>query len=151
MPAGRPTKYRDEYAEQAFNYCLLGATDKELAAFFGVEERTINGWKLEHPEFLQSLKSGKEEADARVASRLYARAMGLKVTETRMSGGGDDDESPAAVETVKELPPDTTAAIFWLKNRQPAKWRDKQDHEHSGTVEITKIERTIVNAKDSNS
>ncbi len=73
---GRPSKFREEYAEQAFNYCLLGATDADLGRFFDVDETTINRWKKVHPEFCQSLKDGKEGADARVAQSLYRRALG---------------------------------------------------------------------------
>lgn len=132
MPAGRPTKYKKEYAKQAFNLCLLGARDSDIARFFEVEEKTINTWKKRHPEFLHSLRQGKDEADANVAKSLYQRALGVTVKETRVSGGGGDDEAPSATETTKELPPDTTAAIFWLKNRQRHLWRDKHDHEMTG-------------------
>ena len=63
MAGGHPTDYKPEYPEQARKLCLLGYTDVELAGFFEVCERTINNWKVEHPEFLQSIKSGKVEAD----------------------------------------------------------------------------------------
>ncbi len=69
-PRGRPTRYKAEYTEQAFKLCLLGATDANLADFFEVSEKTINTWKDAHPEFLQSLKAGKDEADANVGERL---------------------------------------------------------------------------------
>ena len=59
MPAGRPTNYRDEYAQQAGKLAKLGATDKELADFFDVTTTTINNWKVNFPEFLASLKMGK--------------------------------------------------------------------------------------------
>ena len=64
--AGRPTDYKPEYIDQAFRLCLLGATDKEMANFWGVEESTINNWKLAHPEFLESIKAGKIDADTKV-------------------------------------------------------------------------------------
>ena len=78
---GRPSKFRQEYVEQAFKLCLLGATDAELGRFFDVDERTINNWKESHPEFLQSLKDGKEQADARVAQSLYRKALGWEHEE----------------------------------------------------------------------
>lgn len=127
--AGRPSKYKVEYAEQAYKLCLLGATDKELAEFFKVEEKTINNWKDNVPEFLQSLKRGKEDADAIVASKLYHRAIGYEHPEDKIF---NDNGTPLVVPTIKHYPPDTTAAIFWLKNRQSAKWRDKTDHEITG-------------------
>lgn len=132
MAGGRPTKYREEYNEQAFKLCLLGATDQDLANFFEVEEKTINTWKQKHPEFLQALKDGKEDADAKVAQSLYSRAIGY---EAKPEIKEELDEAGTIVKTtktVKTVGPDTTAAIFWLKNRKSDKWRDKQEVAHSG-------------------
>jgi hypothetical protein len=146
---GRPTPYKPEYCHQAEKLCRLGATDKEMADFFGVVESTINKWKIDHPQFSESLKRGKLLADANVADRLYQRAMGfehdseeIKVIpfgKAKAAGKEDEeDEEQKDVESAdvdhpnvirvpirKIYPPDTTAAIFWLKNRQPKKWRDK--------------------------
>lgn len=129
---GRPSAYRAEYAEQARKLCLLGATDKDLAEFFGVDERTINRWKDDHAGFCQSLKAGKEEADATVAERLYSRALGYshKAVKIFMPANA---EAPVYADYVEHYPPDTTAAIFWLKNRRRAQWRDRQDVEHDAT------------------
>ncbi len=66
----RPTKYQEAYAEQARKLCLLGYTDAELADFFEVSESTINKWKLDYPEFSESIKKGKAVADAEVSDRL---------------------------------------------------------------------------------
>ncbi len=128
-PRGRPTSYKVEYTEQAFKLCLLGATDANLADFFEVSEKTINTWKDAHPDFLQSLKAGKDEADANVGERLYQRATGYEHLEDKIFM---HEGKPVIVPTVKHYPPDTTACIFWLKNRQRDRWRDKQDHEHTG-------------------
>ena len=124
----RPIKYQKAYAEQARKLCLLGYTDKQLADFFEVAVSTIHKWKHDHPEFSDSIKKGKCIADGDVVSSLYHRALGydhpeddIRVVEGKI----------VITHTTKRYPPDTTAAIFWLKNRQGNKWRDKQDVNHS--------------------
>jgi len=110
----------------------LGATDKEMADFFGVAESTINNWKLEYPEFLESIKAGKDGADSNVANRLYQRAMGFEHDSEEIKVIYNNRTSQNEVERIpirKIYPPDTTAAIFWLKNRQKDKWRDKTEQE----------------------
>lgn len=130
---GRPTSYKPEFVEQAQKLCRLGATDVEIADFLNVDVRTLYRWKGSNEEFCQALKAGKEVADERVERSLFARANGYEHDETdiRVVSG-------AIVKTDirKYYPPDTTAAIFWLKNRKPADWRDKQELEHSGGVVI---------------
>jgi len=124
MPAGRPTNYRDEYAQQAGKLAKLGATDKELADFFDVTTTTINNWKVNFPEFLASLKMGKEETDARVERSLYQRAMGYEQEAVKifMPAGAD---KPVYAPYIERIAPDTTACIFWLKNRKREEWREK--------------------------
>ena len=124
----RPTKYQEAYAEQARKLCLLGYTDAELADFFEVSETTINNWKLEHSEFLESIKKGKSVADADVASSLFHRAMGYTAKEKREEKTADGFKE---VDAEKHVPGDVTAMIFWLKNRQKDKWREKQDVNHT--------------------
>ena len=130
MPAGQPTSYKEKYNEQARKLCLLGATDKILADFFGVCEATINNWKNEHPKFLESLRAGKEIADANVANSLYQRACGYSHPETKIATF--EGQITDTKEVVKHYPPDTNAALTWLKNRQGDKWRDKVEQEVSG-------------------
>jgi hypothetical protein len=129
----RPTDYDPDYVRQAEKLCRLGATDQEIADFFEVSVRTIYRWKGEHDEFCQALKSGKLEADERVERSLFARANGYEHDEVDIRVVGQEIiQTPIR----KFYPPDTTAAIFWLKNRRPAQWRDKQDVEHSGKVTV---------------
>ena len=135
---GRPSKYKKEYAAMAERIALLGATDAELAAVFNVGETTINAWKKAHVEFSEALKKGKVFADARVAERLFNRALGYSHPEDKIFNNNGE---PMVVPTTKHYPPDTTACIFWLKNRQKDQWRDKQEHEltgkDSGPLEIS--------------
>lgn len=126
--AGRKTKYDESYDALAYNYCLLGATDEQLADFFDICVATVNNWKRDYPSFLASIKKGKEQADAEVAQSLFHRAKGYSHEEDKIFNNNGE---AMIVPTVKHYPPDATSAIFWLKNRQPQNWRDKQDHEHS--------------------
>lgn len=137
MAGGRPSKYKDEFTEQAYKLCLLGATDKDMADFFNVDEATINRWKQSNEEFCKSLKEGKQQADSVIASKLFHRAFGYSHPEDKIFNANGQ---PLVVPTVKHYPPDTTAAIFWLKNRQPAMWRDKVETELSGNVGISIID-----------
>ncbi len=124
---GRPTKFKPEMASQAYKLCLLGATDKQLADYFEVNEDTINEWKKVHPKFSESLKKGKIVADAEVAEKLFQRAKGYEHPEDKIFCNADGEVT--TVPTVKHYPPDTAAAFIWLKNR--AGWRDKQETEHT--------------------
>ena len=120
--AGRPTDYREEYCVQVEKLCKLGATDKEIADFFEVTETTINNWKTDYPEFFESIKKGKILADAEVSEKLYQRAIGYEHPDIDIRV---IDSEIVTTELVKYYPPDPVAAIFWLKNRQKKKWRDK--------------------------
>lgn len=129
MPAGRPSSYRPEFAEQARKLCEMGATDWDLAQFFEVTTVTIWRWSQVHEEFCNALKAGKEAADERVARSLYHKAIGYSREAVKiMQYEGGVIEAPY----VEHTAPDTTAAIFWLKNRRPKEWRDKTDVEMTG-------------------
>ena len=130
---GRPSKYRPEFVEQAEKLCRLGATDWEVADFFEVNIATIYRWKNEHEEFCDALKSGKVASDDRVERSLYSRALGYEHDEVDIRViDGVIVKTPIR----KFYPPDTTAAIFWLKNRRPEKWRDKQEVEQTGNITV---------------
>jgi hypothetical protein len=122
---GRPSEYREEYADEAYKLTLLGATDQELSDFFGVSLATLHTWKKVKPGFLDAIKNGKDRADANVAKSLYKRACGYDAPEERVTKDGI-----ALVMT--HHPPDTAAAFIWLKNRQRGRWRDRTDVGISG-------------------
>lgn len=126
--------------------CLLGATDKEMADIWGVEEQTVNNWKIAHPEFFESIKAGKIEADSKVAASLYKRAIGYEYRETTFEKIGEGPDTLEVGESglesmeqdvykkkvvVKELAPDVAAINIWLKNRRgkvaadAQRWADK--------------------------
>jgi len=123
--------------------CELGAIDKDIAHALGVTEQTINNWKLANPEFFESLKIGKSQVDERVKQSLVHRAMGYTHTEDdiRIING-----EIVITQTVKHYPPDTTACIFWLKNRMPDEFRTNPD---VGNDEILSKSIEIVRATKS--
>ena len=122
MAGGRPSEFNPDMCGQVTKLCLLGATDAQLADFFGVCVTTINNWKLKHPEFVESIRAGKEDADSKVAQSLY---------NTALDGN-------------------TTAQIFWLKNRRSKEWRDKQEINHQsedGSMSPTDEARNAARSK----
>lgn len=106
-----------------------GLTDEQLAAKIGITATTLYDWKNKYPVISEALKRGKEVVDVEVENALLKRAMGYEYTETRTETA--DDGTVKTIVMQKTMPPDTTAQIFWLKNRRPAVWRDKQQVEHS--------------------
>jgi hypothetical protein len=131
VAGGRPTKYDPEYPEKARKLFEQGCTDREVAEFFDVHETTLRNWSAEHPEFFMALKLGKAAADDRVEQSLYRRALGYSHDSVKIL---QNNGEPVIVPYVEHYPPDTTAGIFWLKNRRPDKWRDVKAVEHSGAV-----------------
>lgn len=108
MPAGRPTKYKPDYAEIAQRLCFYrGFTLKEVAQALGVDVSTVNRWKDAHQEFKDALRA-REDADDKVVKSLH---------QTALEGN-------------------TSAQIFWLKNRDSKRWRDRQEVEHSGSIDL---------------
>lgn len=107
-----------------------------LAAAFGCHEDTIRDWKRKHPAFAQALLKQKLDVDGKVARTLFERAMGYEVEEEKAIKIKDEQGEHVEVVTLKRrVEPNVTAQIFWLKNRQPALWRDVQQVEHNGVAD----------------
>lgn len=109
---------------------MLGADDKRLANFFEVNEDTINEWKKVHVKFSESLRAGKDQADAEIAGSLYHRAKGYEHQAVKIVADAKTG-AEHIVPYTERFPPDTTAAIFWLKNRQKDNWRDQSNIDHT--------------------
>lgn len=133
---GAPSKFRPEYIQQGYQLALLGLTDAEMGKVWGVSEQTVNAWKIAEDGFLESINLGKDSADSVVANRLFKRATGYSHPAVKIF---NDQGMPLTVEYTEHYPPDTAACIFWLKNRQKARWRDKQEVESTvtQTTELT--------------
>lgn len=137
---GRPTGYKAEFHdEQAYRLALLGKTVEEIADSFGESKTTIKRWFKEHPSFWSAVTRGREYADAQVAESLFKRATGFRTKEQRafVRSVGDFSQVVEVKDIEIHYPPDPGAAMNWLKNRQPDKWRDKQQVELSGTIDLT--------------
>lgn len=140
---GRPTKYKEEYAELAYKFSLLGAIDAQLAQLLEISESTLNNWKHEHPEFLESIKRGKEIADVEVVEALRKRAIGYSYEEVKTE---ESDQGNKRTVTTKAVIPDTTAQIFWLRNRQPDKWSNNPVPDDEASI-ATPVQ-IVVNVQD---
>jgi transcriptional regulator with XRE-family HTH domain len=112
---GRPSEYDPDLVPQIVEMANSGLTDLEIAEEIGFSRTTLWRWRQVHPELCNALKEAKGIADARVEQSLYAKAL-----------GGD-----------------TTACIFWLKNRKSQEWRDKTDVTHSGDPDNPITVRTL--------
>lgn len=147
-PMGRPSSYSPEFVPQVAKLCSLGATDEDIADFFDVSVRTVYRWQNDHEDFCQALKTGKAAADDRVERSLYHKAVGYKHEAVKifMPAGA---EKPVYAPYVEHVPPDTTAAIFWLKNRRAEVWRDQKNIEHSGAITLRSlVEASLQAIKD---
>ncbi len=143
---GRPSKYKPEFIKQAAKLCMLGATDAGLADFFEVNLSTFYRWYCSHPEFRDSIKTPKAEADDRVERSLYMKANGFWVDTEKLFLLKDEiyDKDGNLVRTTQRVhheptreyyPPDTGAIAWWQKNRDPERWRDKHEVDVKGKVE----------------
>lgn len=132
--AGRPTKYKEEFSEQAYKLCLLGLTNEELASFFEVNIDTIYEWQNTIPIFSDSIKKGKEIADAEVAIKLHERAIGFTY---------DDEDIRVIDGTItrtpikKFIPADVTAGIYWLNNRRKINFKARQTDDVQTSIIVT--------------
>ncbi|MDT2491643.1 helix-turn-helix domain-containing protein [Enterococcus avium] len=108
-----------------------GLSDEQVAANMGISRSTLNAWKKKFPDISDTLKKGKDVADREVENALFKRAVGYEfteITEELMDSG----VLRVTKKVRKQVAPDTGAAAFWLKNRKPDVWRDKQEVEHTG-------------------
>lgn len=102
-----------------------GLTDEQIAKNIGINPATLYDWKKKYSKISKALKKGKEVVDIEVENALLKRALGYDFQEERIEKS--DKDGVKIIQTLKHIPPDTTAQIFWLKNRRPDKWRDKHE------------------------
>ena len=136
------THWNEDRPAEAKALALLGKTDKEMAEHMGIAEITFQSWKKKHPEFLEALRFGKTDADAKVVEALYKRCIGYDYEEERAFNIN------GTIETVivkKHCPPDTWAAMKWLALRQRPAWADVTKTEITQTnVNVNKLDLSDV-------
>jgi hypothetical protein len=115
----------------------LGAKETEIADFFGVSVVTVWNWKAKYPEFLKASKLSKEQHDERVERSLREKALGYTAKETKVFNINGELKTKTIT---RHYPPDTTACMFWLQNRQPERWRNVQHIENSHTIEASETD-----------
>lgn len=115
-----------------------GLTDEQISKNLGINIATFYRYKNEYCEFCEALKRGKEIVDIEVENALLKRALGYKVDEITKELITDEETGISELKVTKvvtkEVAPDTTAQIFWLKNRKPEEWRDKKEVKHDGNI-----------------
>lgn len=141
--AGRKGSYKKWL--EADNLILLegwardGLTDEQIAHNIGIHVSTLYEWKKKYKEFDEALKRGKEVVDYIIENALLKSAMGYQYDEVTQVRIDDEDTGKSEMTEVKrvtkDVAPNPTALIFYLKNRQPHKWRDKKQLE--ANVEVS--------------
>ena len=135
-------KYQEWLTEEGLlqleSWARNGLIDEQIAANMGISRSTLNEWKNKYSVISDTLKRGKEVVDIQVENALLKRALGYtykEVTREKVFNVeiGQYELIPTK-EVIKEVVPDTTAQIFWLKNRKPAEWRDKQNIQVDGNI-----------------
>lgn len=117
-----------------------GLSDKQIAHNIGITQTTLYEWQKRFPELSEALKKGKEVVDREVENAMLKRALGYEYDEVTQEPVTDKDtgitEMRVTKRVTKQIVPDVTAQIFWLKNRKPEEFRDKRDVELSGHVDL---------------
>lgn len=123
--------------DKVSEWAVEGLSEKQIAHNLGVSYSTFREYKTKYPALLTTLAESKEVADLEVENALYKRARGFSYMETKKVI--NTDGSVVITETVKEVPPDTTAATFWLRNRKAAEWKDKTELDMNTDITYTVI------------
>lgn len=136
-------KYQETYPDVAYRLCLMGATNAELAEHFKVDVKTIHNWRDAHEEFDKKVEAGKDFADSLVAESMFKSAMGFhtitEITERQSDGENNTDtenNNVVVLKSIKGIPPNYSAQSFWLRNRQPKKWKEKIELEQELNVNV---------------
>ena len=142
---GRPSSYKPDHAELARKFCMLGATNDDLAACFEVAGSTIDYWIATQPEFAEGVRQGRDLADAAVVHKLYSRAMGFSIeTKKYVLYRGEQKELPQTL----HYPPDVMACMFWLRNRRRRQWNERAAPPAESGLTLSELEAAAERARE---
>lgn len=149
MAGGRKSKYQTHVEPKLLlieAWARDGMIQEDIAKKLGVAMSSFSEYKNKFPELSEALKRGQEVVDVEVENALFKRALGYRYDEVTKEAAREMDEETGEYKTVmvetkrvtKEVQPDVTAQIFWLKNRKPETWRDKKevDADVSGSMQV---------------
>ena len=144
---GPAPNYKPDFCPIAYKFCLLGATNDDLAGLFEVSLATIGNWLRQYPAFKKAVQDGRDVADADVAHALLQKAKGFTHEDVKILQIEGEAEQ---VEYNRYFPPDTQAAIFWLRNRRRKQWRELIEHDHTSVTEekLRELEEAGIRARD---
>jgi len=139
MKKGKSQKWMNENGlKRIKGWAFDGLNDEQIAGKMGISKSTFYEWQKKFPEFAEAICEGKEIPDRNVENALYKRACGFEYEEVTKEV--DEINGKMITKRVKKYyPPDATSMIFYLKNRKPEEWRDKQQVELSGSLDIADI------------
>lgn len=134
----KPKLPRPEYTPEAWDdrarrCAAMGATLADIALILGIGLTTVKRWQRTHQSFAEAVQVGRKAADELVKRSLYEKAVGYTFTEEVAFKSGSEVK---VVTLTKQREPDTIAAIFWLKNREPENWKDRTEKHHTGAVAV---------------
>ncbi len=130
---GRPTTYQTYMLPIVRNMAKAGCTEWDIAEGLGINTSTLWQWKSKYPRFSKALELGKAQSTKRVERALYHRAVGYAHPTTKVF---NDKGKILEHQITEHLPPDTNAAIFWLKNRKPEAWQDRTGVDITGNLSV---------------
>lgn len=142
--AGRRGKYEEwldkDNLLKVQGWARDGLSNDQIAHNIGITAKTLCEWQNRFSEFRNAIKKGKEVVDREVENALLKRALGYEYDEVTQEPVTDEDtgltEMRVTKVVTKQVVPDVTAQIFWLKNRKPAEFRDKRDVEFKGELPV---------------
>jgi len=135
---GRKSHYTEDIPAKVKQWCEEGLIEKQIAAKIGISEASFAVWKNTYPDLLEALKIGKKKIDDGVENSLLKRAMGYDYEEvTTIAKNRGQEVFTEIHKTKKQVIPDVTAQIFWLKNRRKEEWRDSRNIDVASTGDLT--------------